>query len=124
LDSAYKLVEYDGRPILKLSAQKVTEPGRKQVFRGPDGDVVGLRDEAVPEEHGPLLVPVMRGGQRTGPHRTLETARSLFRSDLGHVPEAARRIEDPVAPAPTTSKALDELYARARADALERAGLA
>ena len=38
LDSAYKLVEYDGRPILKLSAQKVTEPGRKQVFRGPDGE--------------------------------------------------------------------------------------
>jgi nicotinate phosphoribosyltransferase len=124
LDSAYKLVEYDGRPILKLSAQKVTEPGRKQVFRGPDGDVVGLRDEAVPEDHEPLLVPVMSGGQRTGPHRTLETARSLFRSDLGRVPEAAARIEDPVAPVPTISKALDELYERARADALERAGLA
>ena len=33
LDSAYKLVEYDGRPILKLSEAKATEPGRKQVFR-------------------------------------------------------------------------------------------
>src|SRR5262245_51595120 len=124
LDSAYKLVEYDGRPILKLSAQKVTEPGRKQVFRGPEGDVVGLRDEAVPEEHEPLLVPVMRGGQRTGPHRTLETARSLFRSDLGRVPESARRIEEPVAPVATISTSLGELYESARADALKRAGLA
>jgi nicotinate phosphoribosyltransferase len=123
LDSAYKLVEYDGRPILKLSAQKVTEPGRKQVFRGPDGDVVGLRDEAVLDDHEPLLVPVMRGGQRTGPHRTLETARSLFRSDLERVPPAARTIEDPVAPLPAISKALEELYETAREDALRRAGL-
>ena len=34
LDSAYKLVEYAGRPMLKLSEDKATEPGRKQVFRG------------------------------------------------------------------------------------------
>ena len=123
LDSAYKLVEYDGRPILKLSAEKATEPGRKQVFRGPDGDVIGLRDEAIPEDHEPLLVPVMHHGRRTGPHRMLETARSLFRSDLARVPEDARRIEDPVAPTPAISPALDELYERARADALRRAGL-
>ena len=123
LDSAYKLVEYDGRPILKLSAQKVTEPGRKQVFRGPGGDVVGLREEDVPDDHEPMLVPVMRGGARTGPHRTLDTARSLFRSDLGRVPDAAQTIEDPVAPVPAISKPLEELYERARADALKRAGL-
>ena len=123
LDSAYKLVEYDGRPILKLSAQKVTEPGRKQVFRGPNGDVIGLRDEDVPDDHEPLLVPVMQGGERTGPHRTLETARSLFRSDLERLPEAARRIEDPVAPVARISKRLDDLYEEARAEALKRAGL-
>ena len=123
LDSAYKLVEYDGRPILKLSAQKVTEPGRKQVFRGPNGDVIGLRDEDVPDDHEPLLVPVMQGGERIGPHRTLETARSLFRSDLERLPEAARRIEDPVAPVARISKRLDDLYEEARAEALKRAGL-
>jgi nicotinate phosphoribosyltransferase len=123
LDSAYKLVEYDGRPILKLSAQKVTEPGRKQVFRGPNGDVIGLRDEDVPDDHEPLLVPVMQGGERTGPHRTLETARSVFRSDLERLPEAARRIEDPVAPVARISKRLDDLYEEARAEALKRAGL-
>ena len=123
LDSAYKLVEYDGRPILKLSAHKVTEPGRKQVFRGPRGDVVGLRDEAVPDEHEPMLVPVMHRGRRTGPHRTLETARSLFRNDLEHVPGAARAIVDPVAPTPTISEPLRELYERTRAEVLRRAGL-
>ena len=124
LDSAYKLVEYDGRPILKLSKDKTTAPGPKQVHRGPDGDTVGLRDEEPPDDREPLLVPVMLGGQRTGPHRTLEIARMHFRTDLEQVPEAGRRIEDPVPLEPTTTPALDRLAEHARAEALERAGLA
>ncbi len=54
LDSAYKLVEYDGRPMVKLSEDKATEPGRKQVFRSTNGDRIGLRDEPVPD--GPRAV--------------------------------------------------------------------
>jgi nicotinate phosphoribosyltransferase len=123
LDSAYKLVEYDGRPMMKLSEHKATEPGRKQVFRGSGGDVVGLRDEPLPEAHEPLLVPVMAGGERTGPPRTLGTARGLFRADLEHVPEEARRLVDPASPEPSTTPALDRLTEEARADALRRAGL-
>jgi nicotinate phosphoribosyltransferase len=123
LDSAYKLVEYDGRPMIKLSENKATEPGRKQVFRGPSGDVVGLRDEPLPPDSEPLLVPVMGGGERTGPRRTLETARSLFRADLEYVPEAARRVVDPEPPEPGNTEALDRLTERARAEALRRAGL-
>jgi nicotinate phosphoribosyltransferase len=121
LDSAYKLVEYDGRPMVKLSENKATEPGRKQVFRGPTGDVVGLRDEPLPEGHEPLLVPVMRAGERTGPHRTLETARSLFRSDLELVPEAARRLVGAETPEPPNSEALDRLTEQA--PSAKRAGL-
>ena len=123
LDSAYKLVEYDGHPMVKLSENKATEPGRKQVFRGPAGDVVGLRDEPLPDGHEPLLVPVMRGGERTGPRRTLETARALFRSDLELVPEAARRVLDPVPPEPPNSEELERLTEQAHAEARERAGL-
>lgn len=123
LDSAYKLVEYDGRPMLKLSAMKATAPGRKQVFRGAEGDTIGLRNEPVPDDHEPLLVPVMHEGRRTGPHRTLETARHLFEADLQHVPERARRIGDPEAPVTRFSDALQRLTEEARADALRRAGV-
>lgn len=123
LDSAYKLVEYDGRPMLKLSAMKATAPGRKQVFRGAEGDTIGLRNEPVPDDHEPLLVPVMHEGRRTGPHRTLETARHLFEADLRHVPEPARRIDDPEAPVARFSDALQRLTEEARADALRRAGV-
>ena len=123
LDSAYKLVEYAGRPMLKLSAMKATAPGRKQVFRGIEGDTIGLRNEPVPEGHEPLLVPVMHDGRRTGPHRTLETARHLFESDLQHVPEPARRIVAPEAPVARVSEALGRLTEEARQDVLRRAGV-
>jgi nicotinate phosphoribosyltransferase len=124
LDSAYKLVEYDGRPILKLSKDKVTAPGRKQVFRGRGGDTIGLRTEQPPDDQEPLLVPVMLGGERTGPHQTLDVARMHFRTDVEQVSGAARRIVDPVPLEPSTTGALDRLAEQARAEALERAGLA
>jgi nicotinate phosphoribosyltransferase len=123
LDSAYKLVEYAGRPMMKLSPDKRTAPGRKQVFRGPDGDVLALRDEPLPGGHEPLLVPVMQGGERSGPHRTLDTARALFRADLARVPEAAKRIVDPEPPEPRISEGLRRLTEEARETALRRAGV-
>jgi nicotinate phosphoribosyltransferase len=122
LDSAYKLVEYDGRPMIKLSSQKATAPGRKQVFRGVDGDTIGLREES-PAGHEPLLVPVMKGGERTGPHRTLDTARALFRADLERLPEPSKAIERPEHQDPRFSDDLLALTESARADALRRAAV-
>jgi nicotinate phosphoribosyltransferase len=122
LDSVYKLVEHDGRPVLKLSEAKATEPGRKQVFRGEGGDVIGLRDEPPPPATEPLLVPVMLGGKRAGPPRNLETARRLFEADLARLPEPARRIANPEPLEPALSDALKRLTEETRAEALRRAG--
>ena len=59
--------------VLKLSPEKATALGRKQVFRAPDAhrELVGMREEPVPEGHEPLLVPVMAGGaaERAGGRR-------------------------------------------------------
>jgi nicotinate phosphoribosyltransferase len=123
LDSAYKLVEYDGRPMMKLSTDKISAPGRKQVFRAPDGDTIGLREDPLPDDAEPLLVPVMRGGERSGPHRPLDTARALFRADLERVPASAKRIRDPEPVEPSISAALAELTERAKSEALRRAGV-
>ncbi|MFB3060793.1 MAG: nicotinate phosphoribosyltransferase, partial [Candidatus Binatia bacterium] len=52
LDMAYKLVDYNGRPVLKLSTGKISLPGPKQIFRSTQrqgqlkGDLLGLRDES------------------------------------------------------------------------------
>ncbi|MFE1546331.1 nicotinate phosphoribosyltransferase [Streptomyces sp. NPDC058718] len=110
LDAAYKLVEYDGRPVMKLSAAKGTAPAPKQVFRHPGlDDVIGLRNEEPPEGAEPLLRTVMRGGLRTEPPTTLTASRTRFETDIAALPEAARRIEEPVPPAPVVSTRLAAL---------------
>ncbi|WP_327134842.1 nicotinate phosphoribosyltransferase [Streptomyces sp. NBC_01343] len=121
LDAAYKLVEYDGRPVMKLSAAKVTAPAPKQVFRRPGCmDVIGLHDEEPPTGATPLLRTAMRGGRRTGPPDSLAAARARFEADLAGLPATARRIQDPEAPVPAASAQLEALTAEVRGR-LERA---
>ena len=100
LDTAYKLVDYAGRPVMKLSRDKVTEPGRKQVFRkrDPFGDMVGLFDEPAPDGLEPLLEPLMTNGRRAHPRPTLSESRRCFEEDLAVLPASARRINGPEAP--------------------------
>jgi nicotinate phosphoribosyltransferase len=109
LDSAYKLVEYAGRPVLKLSPGKATLPAAKQVWRGrtaADGDLIALRTEPAAAGRQALLVPVMRGGRRLTPAEPagdVRAARSRLDADLAWLPTAARRLDDPepVVPAPS-----------------------
>jgi nicotinate phosphoribosyltransferase len=96
VDAVYKLVEFDGRPVLKLSPAKATAPGRKQVWRGPSEDVIGLRDEAAPgPNHEPLLEPAMRAGRRLAPPPTMEEMHARFARDLTALPVKAARLTHP-----------------------------
>ncbi|WP_433280393.1 nicotinate phosphoribosyltransferase [Micromonospora sp. CA-244673] len=121
LDSAYKLVAYGDRPVLKLSPGKATLPAAKQVFRDPTGaagDVVGLRDEPPAGGREPLLVPVMCGGRRldpADPADAVRAARGRFDADLAWLPEPARRLTDPAPPTATVSPALAALHERVAA---------
>jgi nicotinate phosphoribosyltransferase len=100
LDIAYKLVEYDGRPVLKLSTGKVSLPGKKQVFRLYDDrrqlqkDIVGLREETV-SACEPLLKKVMDKGKITAPLPSLEEVRSVFLDEFQQLPDAIKEIRDP-----------------------------
>ncbi|MEV0489769.1 nicotinate phosphoribosyltransferase [Streptomyces atratus] len=110
LDAAYKLVQYDGKPVMKLSSAKVTAPAPKQVFRLPGcSDVIALRDEEPPRGGTPLLHTVMRAGRRTGPPDSLAAARARLGADLAALPSAARRIHHPEPPVPVTSPRLEAL---------------
>lgn len=117
LDSAYKLVEYDGNPVMKLSSAKVTAPGRKQVYRrAGQPDVVALSWEEPPDSARPLLRTVIRGGRRTGPPDRWQDARERFREDIDALPASARRIHDPEPVTANRSRALQELTLRVRSD--------
>jgi len=79
LDGAYKLVSFDGRPVMKLSPGKQSLPGSKQVWRRVQdgrfaGDVIALHGEPAPPGAIPLLTPVMEQGARVH-SQTLSAAR-------------------------------------------------
>ncbi len=130
LDTGYKLVAYDGRPVLKLSTGKATLPGAKQVFRRDEPllDVLALRDETAPAGTAPLMEQVMKGGERlqetagagTG-SSVLAAGRAAFERDMALLPPSARDIEVPVAPGPNLSdrlvKLTEELTGKLRASA-------
>ncbi len=112
LDSAYKLVAYDGRPVLKLSVGKMTMPGAKQVYRASPiagGELITLRDEPSAPDCEPLLEPIMRHGQRLGPPATITQAKSCFESDLAKLPPSALDLRTPQAPTARYSERLDAM---------------
>jgi nicotinate phosphoribosyltransferase len=90
LDSVYKLVEFEGRPVAKLSTGKATLPGRKQVWRrAGEEDEIGLRDEDLSGE--PLLEEVMKGGKPVR-EEGLAEARDRFRRDIDALPDRERSL--------------------------------
>jgi nicotinate phosphoribosyltransferase len=101
LDMAYKLVEYDGRKVLKLSEGKRTWVGQKQVFRRRDGqgwfagDVIGLAEEEGAPGSEPLLAPVMASGRLTRPHPPLLEVRRHCAAQVAALPDEFRRLRDP-----------------------------
>lgn len=94
LDLVYKLVETDGRPVLKLSPGKATLPGRKQVWRiRRDGlavhDVLGLADSGGDGE--PLLRQVMSDGRATWSEPLVES-RERARRERESLPDGVRAL--------------------------------
>ncbi len=98
-DMAYKLVRYSERPVLKLSAGKVTLPDAKQVFRFADSgglhhDVIALHQESL-EGGDPLLESVMAGGRVRNRLPALTEVRERFLSEFAQLPDRYKAIRHP-----------------------------
>jgi nicotinate phosphoribosyltransferase len=128
-DCAYKLVEYDGRPVLKLSPRKQTLPGPKQVYRRRDaagqylGDVIAAAGEPPPAGAEPLLAPVMAGGERLGPPEPLAAAREQFRREFAALPERHKALRSPERYEVRVSEHLEELTRRVVEETKRREGI-
>ncbi|MDQ3641603.1 MAG: nicotinate phosphoribosyltransferase [Actinomycetota bacterium] len=112
LDTVFKLVAFDGRPVRKTSEGKATWPGRKQVWRSQDIDVLGLADEGGPAGGEALMDEVMRDGRRTDtgqPDLAGAAARFARHWDRLALPE--RQLSDPVNRPLRPSAALERLTA-------------
>jgi nicotinate phosphoribosyltransferase len=97
-DIAYKLVEYNGRPALKLSKAKKTLVDQKQVFREirdgkMSGDTIGLRSESLPGI--PLLQCMMRKGKRLSPPEALPQIRQRFLDEFESLGDDHKATKSP-----------------------------
>ncbi|HSH61060.1 MAG TPA: nicotinate phosphoribosyltransferase [Acidimicrobiales bacterium] len=118
LNAVYKLVEDADGPKLKLSPDKVTLPGRKQVHRtrgaaGIESDVVALHDEEVSGAE-PLLERVLADGERTSPSPSLDAIRRRCEETLALLPQRLRGLDlEEFEPFPVTvSVGLQDLLTR------------
>ncbi len=98
LDMAYKLVKYDGHPVLKLSPGKQTLAADKQVFRFTTSegklkkDIIALREERL-KGGEPLLKRVMRGGKIVKRSPSLSRIQRIFRDEFSKLDERFKSIE-------------------------------
>jgi nicotinate phosphoribosyltransferase len=125
LSAVYKLVSIqqknsDWRGVMKRSAGKATLPGRKQVWRIIEGgvarrDVIGLYGQPAPASGHPLLVPVMKNGQRCTTVETLAQARERANASLAQMPPDLATIEGEIEYPVERSRALDALRQMASA---------
>jgi nicotinate phosphoribosyltransferase len=123
LNLVYKLVEVERggkvREAAKLSAAKVTYPGRKQVFRysAPSGEY--RHDEiALDGEPGDgseqMLSEVMRAGRRTTPPQAVADLRARCLAGLARLPGRYRQINRAAVYPVRYSKRLEGLLEKLR----------
>jgi nicotinate phosphoribosyltransferase len=123
LDVIYKLCEtsnINGKfsPIMKLSENKITLPGRKQVYRFRDEkgfcrkDVIALVDEPAATGEEPLLMKVMEKGKLCFTLPSLNEIRAVACANLSKLPDEYHKLTDaPTYPVELTP-ALNDLVAR------------
>jgi nicotinate phosphoribosyltransferase len=117
LDVIYKLCETqmangDFLPIMKLSKDKITLPGRKQVYRftNKDGrlskDIIALADEQVDGEA--LLVNVMENGKLSNALPSLEQIRVAASENLSKLSQEYKALTNaPAYPVELSQKLLE-----------------
>ncbi len=103
IDVIYKLCETmnekgEFSPIMKLSKDKNTLPGRKQVYRFADKkgnyvkDIIALANEQA--QGDPLLTKVMERGRVTYAVPSLKEIRAAAASNISRLPQKYRKLTD------------------------------
>lgn len=101
IDSVYKLVELDGEPIYKLSANKATHPWAKQVYRKFShgemrGDMLTRDSSPMPDGYSvALLETAIEDGQRVAPIESIDVIRDRIASNLDQLQPRYRKLREP-----------------------------
>jgi len=114
--------------VSKLSAEKVTYPGRKQVLRYSNskgryaGDKIALEGE-LSNGGEAILIAVMRGGRRVAPAESVSVLRGRCINGLARLPQKFLQINRtevyPVRYSQRLKKMLEQVRQRIRGSALK-----
>jgi nicotinate phosphoribosyltransferase len=123
LGGVYKLVDLESEQGVtyraKLSEDKITYPGAKQVFRFSDNDgiyredIVGLENEEYPAATS-LLHCAVKNGKRTGTAPSLQDTQRYAMEQLAKLPPACRELDQPQSYPVAFSNCVKNLLANVR----------
>lgn len=124
LSAVYKLVEFQSddrvRYAAKLSDEKSTVPGAKQIYRTASHDTLGLYNECSPQFGGePLLHPVIVGGATVEKAPALTKLQARAQAAIAKLPPQLRSLqpvaEYPVEISPRLAHLANEIRQKRRA---------
>jgi nicotinate phosphoribosyltransferase len=99
ISGVYKLIEYNKTPKIKISEEKVTYPGIKQVFRIYDNkgmfekDVLTLANELGPPDSEPLLKQIMKSGNLVVKLPKLDEIQQFYLENMRLLPDIFKDLE-------------------------------
>ena len=98
--AVYKLAEYKGIPRIKISEEKLTYPGKKQIYRIFDKngrfkeDILMLDDEMPPPNSEVLLFPVLKKGKLVSNLPELNDIQQVYINNINKLPEDFKVLEE------------------------------
>ncbi|MFX0057953.1 MAG: nicotinate phosphoribosyltransferase [Candidatus Hodarchaeota archaeon] len=115
ISGVYKLIEYNNEPKIKISEEKITYPGIKQIFRIYDEnslfkeDILALEGEPVPPNAEGLLIPIMKSGELLNGLPNIDEIQQFYLENIKKLPEKYKELEENQVFKLKISKNLEEL---------------
>ena len=99
ISGVYKLIEYKNEAKIKVSEDKITFPGIKQVFRvyNENGefkeDILALESEPIPTNSEALLEPIMRNGKLITKLPKIDEIQQFYLENIKRLPQRYKKLE-------------------------------
>ena len=100
LSAVYKLMAYNNVPKIKISEEKTTYPGKKQVYRIYEDngmfkeDVLALEEDQGPSNSENLLIPIMKNGNLIEKLPKIDEIRAFYLKNIKKLPDKYKKLEE------------------------------
>lgn len=115
ISGVYKLIVYNNIPKIKVSEEKLTYPGKKQVYRiyNKEGmfkeDILSLENEPIPPNSEALLIPIMKNGEVITKIPNLDEIQAFYLENIKKLPDFYKKLEKIQVPKVKISENLQQL---------------